>query len=63
MSWKDLFKDYPKDMTKYAMMGMLETLKVMLTIHKVVSKERFEEILFGCIRDLGRDLDEIREEE
>ena len=40
MNWKDLFKDYPKEWTKYAMMGMSETLKVLLLLSKIMDKDR-----------------------
>lgn len=63
MKWQDLFKDYPKEWTKYAMMGMQETLKAMLLISKVVSKERFEEIMQQCLNNLSKDLEELKNEE
>lgn len=63
MKWQDLFKDYPKEWTKYVMMDMQETLKVMLLISKVVSKERFEEIMQQCLDNLSKDLEELKNEE
>lgn len=64
MKWQDLFKDYPKEWTKYAMMGMEEILKAMLVILKVVdNKERFEEILKGTLDNLSKDLEELKNEE
>lgn len=64
MKWQDLFENYPREWTKYAMMGMKETLKAMLIISKVVdNKERFEEILKTTLDNLSKDLEELKNEE
>ena len=64
MKWQDLFKDYPREWTKYTMMGMEEMLKAMLVILKVVdNKERFEEILKVTLDSLSKDLEELKNEE
>ena len=64
MSWRDLFKDYPKEWTKYAMMGMVETLRGMLLISKVVNdKDRLEDIMQKMLKDVEKDLEELRNEE
>lgn len=63
MKWQELFKDYPKECTKYIMMGMEEMLKAMLVILKVVdNKERFEKILKGTLDYLSKDLEELKNE-
>lgn len=63
MKWQDLFKDYPKEWTKYAMMGMQETLKAMIIISKVVDdRERFERILRTTLDNLSKDLEELKNE-
>ena len=64
MKWQDLFKDYPKEWTKYAMLGMQETLKAMIIISKVVDdRERFEKILRTTLDNLSKDLEELKNEE
>lgn len=64
MKWQDLFKNYPRECTKYVMIGMEEMLKAMLVILKVVdNKERFEEILKVTLDSLSKDLEELKNEE
>jgi hypothetical protein len=63
MNWKDLFKEYPIEWTKYAMMGMVETLRGMLLLSKVVDKDRLIEIMKDTLKGVEKDLEEIRKEE
>lgn len=63
MNWKDLFKDYPKEWTKYAMMGMRETLKVLLLLSKTMDKDRLVEVMQKVQNGVSKDLEEIRKEE
>ena len=63
MNWKDLFKDYPKEWTKYAMMGMSETLKVLLLLSKIMDKNRLVEVMQKVQNRVSKDLEEIRKEE
>lgn len=63
MNWKDLFKDYPKEWTKYAMMGMSETLKVLLLLSKTMDKNRLVEVMQKAQNGVSKDLEEIRKEE
>lgn len=63
MNWKDLFKDYPKEWTKYAMMGMSETLKVLLLLSKTMDKDRLVEVMQKVQNGVSKDLEEIRKEE
>lgn len=62
MEWKDLFKDYPKEWTKYAMMGMSETLKVLLLLSKTMDKDRLVEVMQKVQSGVSKDLEEIRKE-
>ena len=63
MNWKDLFKDYPKEWTRYAMMGMSETLKVLLLLSKTMDKDRLVEVMQKVQSRVEKDLEEIRKEE
>lgn len=63
MNWKDLFKDYPKEWTKYAMMGMSETLKVLLLFSKVQDKDKLVETMKTLLKGVNRDLEELKNEE
>ena len=63
MNWKDLFKDYPKEWTKYAMMGMNESLKVLLLLSKTMDKDRLVEVMQKVQNGINKDLEEIRKEE
>lgn len=63
MNWKDLFKDYPKEWTKYAMMGMSENLKVLLLLSKTMDKDRLVEVMKTLLKRVNKDLEEIRKEE
>lgn len=63
MNWKDLFKDYPKEWTKYAMMGMSETLKVLLLLSKIQDKDELVETMKTLLKRVDKDLEEIRKEE
>ena len=63
MSWKDLFKDYPKEWTKYAMMGMSETLKVLLLLSKTMDKDRLVEVMQKVQKGVNEDLKELKNEE
>ena len=63
MNWKDLFKDYPKEWTKYAMMGMSETLKVLLLFSKTMDKDRLVEVMQKVQKGVKKDLEELKNEE
>lgn len=63
MNWKDLFKDYPKEWTKYAMMGMRETLKVLLLLSKTMDKDRLVEVMQKVQSRVEKDLEELKNEE
>ena len=63
MNWKELFKDYPIEWTKYAMMGMVQTLRGMLLISNFVDKDRFVEIMSNTLKRVEKDLEEIKKGE
>lgn len=63
MNWKELFKDYPKEWTRYAMMGMSETLKVLLLFSKVQDKDKLVETMQTLLKGVNRDLEELKNEE
>lgn len=63
MNWKDLFKDYPKEWTRYAMMGMSETLKVLLLLSKTMDKDKLVETMKTLLKGVNRDLEELKNEE
>ena len=63
MNWKDLFKDYPKEWTKYAMIGMRETLKVLLLLSKTMDKDRLVEVMQKVQSRVEKDLEELKNEE
>lgn len=63
MSWKDLFKEFPDYMVKGAMMGMNETLKVLLLLSKTMDKDRLVEVMQKVQNGVNKDLEEIRKEE
>ena len=63
MNWKDLFKDYPKEWTRYAMMGMSETLKVLLLLSKTMDKDRLVEVMQKVQKGVEKDLEELKNEE
>lgn len=60
MNWKELFKDYPKEWTRYAMMGMIETLKVLLLFSKVQDKDKLVETMQTLLKGVNRDLEELK---
>lgn len=63
MNWKELFKNYPKEWTRYAMMGMSETLKVLLLFSKVQDKDTLVETMKTLLKGVNRDLEELKNEE
>ena len=63
MNWKELFKDYPIEWTKYAMMGMNATLRGMLLISNFVDKDRLVEIMSNTLKRVEKDLEEIKKGE
>lgn len=63
MNWKDLFKDYPKEWTISAMMGMSETLKVLLSLSKTMDKDRLVEVMQKVQSRVNKDLEELKNEE
>lgn len=63
MNWKELFKDYPKEWTRYAMMGMSETLKVLLLFSKVQDKDTLVETMKTLLKGVNRDLEELKNED
>ena len=63
MSWKDLFKEFPDDMVKGAMMGMNESLKVLLLLSKTMDKDRLVEVMQKVQNGVDKDLEELRNEE
>ena len=63
MNWKDLFKGYPKEWTKYAMMGMSATLRGMILISNFVDKDRLVEIMSNTLKRVEKDLKEIKKGE
>ena len=62
MNWKDLFKDYPKEWTRYAMMGMSETLKVLLLLSKIQDKDNLVETMKTLLNGVNKDLEELKNE-
>lgn len=63
MSWKDLFKDYPKEWTKYAMMGIIESLKVLLLFSKFMDKDELIGTMEKTLKSVQKDLEELKNEE
>ena len=63
MSWKDLFKDYPKGWTKYAMMGIIESLKVLLLFGKFMDKDELIGTMEKTLKSVQKDLEELKNEE
>ena len=63
MNWKDLFKDYPKEWTRYAMMGMSETLKVLLLLSKIQDKDKLVETMKTLLKGVNKDLEELKNED
>ena len=62
MNWKDLFKDYQKEWTRYAMMGMSETLKVLLLLSKIQDKDKLVETMKTLLKGVDKDLEELKNE-
>ena len=62
MNWKDLFKDYPKEWTRYAMMGMSKTLKVLLLLSKTMDKDELVETMKKLQNKVNKDLEELKNE-
>lgn len=62
MNWQDLFKDYPKEWTRYAMMGMSETLKVLLLLSKTMDKDELVETMKKLQNKVNKDLEELKNE-
>ena len=64
MEWEKLFKDYPIEWTKYAMMGMCETLTAMLKVLEITkSKEEFKKVLTHTLDNLTKDLNQVMDKE
>ena len=63
MSWKDLFKEFPDNMVKGAMMGVNESLKVLLLLSKTMDKDRLVEVMQKVQNGVDKDLEELRNEE
>ena len=63
MSWKDLFKEFPDNMVKGAMMGVNESLKVLLLLSKTMDKDRLVEVMQKVQSGVNKDLEELRNEE
>ena len=62
MNWKELFKDYPKEWTRYAMIGMSETLKVLLLLSKIQDKDKLVETMKTLLKGVDKDLEELKNE-
>ena len=60
MSWKEIFKNYPKDMVKYGLMGVCETIKLSLVCAKSMDKEKYIKTLEEILKGVEKDLEEIR---
>lgn len=63
MSWKDLFKEFPDDMVKGAMMGIIESLKVLLLFGKFMDKDDLISTMEKTLKSVQRDLEELKNEE
>ena len=63
MNWRNVFKDYPKDMTMGAFMGMVESCRVMLLFAKTIEdRDRFIHIIEKTLKTLEKELEEIKNE-
>ena len=60
---KDFFKDYSKDLTLGAFMGMVESTKIMLMFAKTIEdREEFIKTMERVLNNLKKDLEEIKNE-
>ena len=63
MNWRNAFKDYPKDFTIGAFMGMVESCRVMLLFAKTIEdRDKFISIIEKTLNTLEKDLEEIKNE-
>ena len=62
MSWKDLFKEFPDDMVKGAMMGIIENFKVLLLFGKFMDKDELIGAMEKTLKSVQRDLEELKNE-
>ena len=62
MSWKDLFKEFPDDMVEGAMMGIIESLKVLLLFGKFMDKDELIGVMEKTLKSVQRDLEELKNE-
>lgn len=63
MNWRNAFKDYPKDLTIGAFMGMVESCRVMLLFAKTIDdRDKFISIIEKTLNTLEKDLEEIKNE-
>lgn len=63
MSWEDVFKDFPKDMVKYGLMGVCESIRTMLFFAKNTDKEKYIKVMEQVLKDVEKDLEEVRKKE
>ena len=63
MNWKDLFKEFPDYMVKGAMMGIIESLKVLLLFGKFMDKDELIGVMEKTLKSVQRDLEELENEE
>ena len=57
-----MFKDYPKDMTIGAFIGMVQCCKALLIFAKTMEKDRFISVLEDTVKHLEKDLEEMTNE-
>ena len=62
MNWREMFKDYPKDMTMGAFMGMCESIRAMILFAKIMDKDRFISVMETSLKHLEKDLEDMKNE-
>jgi len=62
MDWKEVFKDYPRDMTIGAFIGMIECTRALTLFAENMEKEEFIATLKKTLKHLEKDLEEMKNE-
>lgn len=58
----DIFEDFPKEWTKYGLLGCSSTLEMVLSVAKVIdNKEDFIRMFEGVLNNVKNDLKELEE--
>lgn len=62
MDWKEVFKDYPRDMTIGAFIGLVECTRAVLFFARQMEKEEFISTFEKALKNLEQDLEEMKNE-